>query len=104
MERGVLLDWIRDHLGQGVVVQCVQYRVGFLGGRRIRWQNILSDRSLQDLADTVAELCRSHARLDIPHRMVHVDEDGSDAILVSLDVRLTSVSAVGDVEGQDLVF
>ena len=93
-----------SHLGQGVVVQCVQYRVSFFGGRRIRWQNILSDRPFQDLADTVAELCRSHASLDIPHRMVHVDEDGSNAILVSLDVRLTSVSTVGDVEGQDLVF
>src|SRR2546428_5746666 len=104
MEGAFLLDSIRAHLGQGVVVQGVQYRVGFLGGRRICWQNILSNRSLKDLADTVAELCRSHAGLDVPHRMVHDDEDGSDAILVSLDVRLTSVSTVGDVEGQDLVF
>src|SRR6267143_2791888 len=71
-----------DRLCQGVVVQCVQYRVSFLGCRRIRRQNILSDRSLKDLADTIPELYRGHARFDVPHRMVHVDKDSAETILV----------------------
>src|SRR5207253_1473930 len=57
-----------------------------------------------DLADTVTELGRSHARLYIPHRMVHVDEDSSDTILVSLNIGLAPIPSVRDVEGQDLIF
>src|SRR5438876_412666 len=40
--RGIVLDRLLSHLGQGVVVQCVQDRVGFLWGRRVRWQNLLN--------------------------------------------------------------
>src|SRR6267143_2760491 len=101
MEDGILLDWLRDYLGQGVVIQCVQYRVGFLGSRGIRWQNIFSNRSLKDLSDAVPELCWGHTCLDVPHRMVHVNEDSADPILVGLNIRLASIPSVCDVEGKN---
>jgi len=95
---------VRVFSGQRVVVQRVQHRVGFLGGGRIRRQNILCDRPFKNLANAIPELCRSHARFDVPHGMIHVDKDGSDTVPVCLNICLSAVSAVGNIEGKDLVF
>ena len=38
------------------------------------------------------------------HRMIHVNEDRSDPVLVSLNIRLAAISPVCNIEGQNLVF